>query len=123
MKTAHEIDVYHELDLIQFLLLQLLRNEHALVDYQNVDRVGLADGLGNGVVVSDVGGEDRHVGAGGELDRLLRLLELVGGSGEDGDARALRRGLVGQGEADAAGSAGDEHVAVLDWDFDRAGAD
>nr|POF22524.1 hypothetical protein CFP56_65691 [Quercus suber] len=100
-----------------------LRNEHALVDYLHVNRVDLADGLGNGVVVSDVGDEDHHIDAGGEADRLLHLLELVGESGEDGDARALRRGLVGQGESDAVGSVGDEHMAVLDWDFDWARAD
>lgn len=57
------------------------------------------------------------------MDRLLRLLELVAVASEDGDPSALHGGLAGHGEADAARSAGDEHVAAFDWDSDGFGAD
>lgn len=30
---------------------------------------------------------------------------------------------MGQCQPDSAGTSGDEHVAVLDWDLDRAGPD
>ncbi|KAF3955784.1 hypothetical protein CMV_019029 [Castanea mollissima] len=89
-----------------------------MIDYQHVHRVDLADGLGN-----DVDGEDCHVDAGREADCLLHLLEHVEGSSEDGDTLALQPNLVGQGEADAAGSAGDDTwrfwIGILigsDWD-------
>lgn len=123
VEAAHQIHVHHEPHLVQFLLLQLLRNENPLVHDQHVDGPSLVDRPPNGVVVSDVGGEHRHVDAGGESDGVLGFLELVEGPGEDGDFGALGCRLVGQGEADAARSTGDEHVAALDGDMDGSWPD
>lgn len=94
-----------------------------MVKEQHVDGARLVHRPLNRVVVTHVGGEHSHVDAGGKADGGFGLLELLGGAGEDGDAGALGGGAVGEGEADAAGSAGDEHVAVLDRDLDRAGPD
>ena len=119
MKCSHQIHIDHELNLLQFLFLQFSRHKHSLIADQHIDGASLFDGAEDGVGVADIGGENGDIIAGGEADRVSSLLEPIHVSSEDGDASALRSGQVGEGEADAAGSSSDEHVAVPDWDLDR----
>lgn len=123
VEGAHEVDVHRELHLLELLLLQLLRHEHAVVAHQHVDGARRLHGPGHGVGVPDVGGEGRDVAPSGAADLVAGLLEARGVAGEDGDAGALGGGGAGEGEADAAGAARDEHVAALEGDPDGPGAD
>ena len=71
----------------------------------------------DGVAIAHIGGENDDFMNGGEADRFSSFQELIHITSKDRDASALRSGLVGEGKADAAGSASDKHVAVLDWDL------
>ena len=117
MKCPHQIHIDDELNLIQFLFLQLSRHKHELIADQHIDGASLFDGVEDGVAVVDIGGENGDFMTGGEADRFSSFQELIHITSEDRDASTLRSGLVGEGKADAAGSASDEHVAVLDWDL------
>lgn len=123
MKSPRQIHIDHKLNLLQFLLLQFLRYEHPMIAHKHVDRSRLLDRALDGVVVPDVSTEDVDVTPCGELDGFLGFFELADVAGEEGDVSALVGAELGQGQADAAGAAGDEHVAVLDWDSDGLGAD
>lgn len=123
MKCPHQIHIDHELNLLQFLFLQFPRHKHSLIADQHIDRASLFDGSEDGVLVPDIGGENGDIIAGAKADGISSLLELIHVASKDGDPSALRSGLVGEGEADAAGSAGDEHMAVPDWDLDWLGVE
>lgn len=51
MEGAHEVDVHHPLDLLHLLLLQLLRDEHAVVADEDVDGARLGERARHGVGV------------------------------------------------------------------------
>lgn len=61
MEGAHEVDVHHPLDLLHLLLLQLLRDEHAVVADEDVDGARLGERARHGVGVPHVGGVDPDV--------------------------------------------------------------
>lgn len=94
-----------------------------MVADEHIDRAGLFDSLSDGISIPYIGAEDGNVGAGGLADGGAGLLELVGVSCENRDPGAVQGGLPGESKSDAAGAAGDEHVAVFDWDLDGAGTD
>lgn len=77
IKTPHEIHIYHKLDLIQSLLLKLLRHKNPLVNYQDIDRSGIVSRLLDSVVVTNISRKYRNVEAGGTANRFFGFLEFV----------------------------------------------
>lgn len=85
-----------------------------MVAHQYVDGPGRLHRLRDGVGVPNVGAEYGDVDAGCEADGIAGLLEVGGSTSKDRDVGALRGSEAGEGEADAAGTPGDEDMAALD---------
>lgn len=102
MKSAHQIDIHHKLDLLNLLLVELLRHKHAVVANEHINGPSFLHRARHRLRVPHIGSEGVGLHARGEADGIARLVEASGVSGEDGDSGAFRRNLESEGEADAA---------------------
>lgn len=95
MKSARQIHIDHELDLLHILLLQFLRYVHPMIAHEHVDGARLLDHTLDGGVIPDVSAEDLDITPRGELDGLLGFLELSDVAGEEGDFSAVLGAQLG----------------------------